>query len=63
MDFTWDKAKNEWLKEKRLISFEQIAAAIQQYAYLDIIENPSRVEQQCFILTVRGYTWVVPFIW
>jgi uncharacterized DUF497 family protein len=62
MDFIWDQAKNEWLKEHRAISFEEIAAAIRQYAYLDIVENPSRADQQCFILTVRGYTWAVPFI-
>ncbi len=62
MDFIWDEAKNEWLKQQRFISFEQITAAIQQYDFLDIIENPSKEGQYCFITAIRDYTWVVPFV-
>ena len=62
MDFIWDEAKNERLKQQRFISFEQITAAIQQYDFLDIIENPSKEGQYCFIMRIRDYTWVVPFV-
>jgi len=62
MDFTWDSQKDHWLRAQRFISFEEIAAKIQAHEYFDIIDNPSRLEQHCFILSIRDYTWVVPFV-
>ena len=62
MEFIWDEAKNEWLKRKRYVSFEEISAMIQQYEFLDVIENPSRPGQRCLILPIRSYTWVVPYV-
>ena len=62
MDFIWDDAKNEWLKRERYVSFEEIAAMIQQGEYLDVIENPSRPSQLCAILSIHSYTWVVPYV-
>ena len=62
MDFLWDEIKNEWLQSERYVSFEEIAAMIQQHDIVDVIENPSRQGQYCFILRIRSYIWVVPFV-
>ena len=62
MDFVWDAAKNEWLKRERFVSFEEIAAMIQEGDYQDVIENPARTGQYCLVLQLRSYTWVVPYV-
>lgn len=62
MEFIWDEAKNEWLKQERFISFEEIAAAIRNELFHDVIENPARPDQLSFVLTIRDYTWLVPFV-
>jgi uncharacterized DUF497 family protein len=62
MDVVWDEEKNAVLKQERGISFEEIAGMILDGNYLEIVENPTRENQQYFILTIRDYTWVVPFL-
>jgi uncharacterized DUF497 family protein len=62
VDFVWDEAKNEWLKRDRFISFEEIAAMIQDGEYIDVIANPARPGQQCVLLRIRAYIWVVPYV-
>lgn len=61
MDIVWDTEKNNWLTLNRSISFEEIADKILNNDYIEIIENPTRDNQQYFIMTIRDYTWVVPF--
>ena len=62
MDVAWDEEKNAVLKQERGVSFDEIAGMIIDGDYLDIVENPTREIQQYFILTIRDYTWVVPFL-
>ena len=62
MDIIWDETKNEHLQVTRSISFEEISGMILNGDYIDILENPTRENQQYFILQIRKYTWVVPFI-
>lgn len=62
MDIVWDEEKNTVLKQERGISFEEIAGMILDGDHLEIVENPTRENQQYFILTIRDYTWVVPFL-
>lgn len=62
MDVVWDEEKNALLKQERGISFEEIAGMILDGDFVDIVENPTREDQQYFILTIRDYTWVVPFL-
>jgi len=62
MEIVWDNEKNEGLTINRGISFEEIAEIILNKDYLEIIENPRRENQQYFIINIRNYTWVVPFI-
>jgi len=62
MDIVWDQDKNNWLKTERDISFEEISEIILKQQYIDILENPTRPDQLYFILNLRNYTWVVPFL-
>ena len=62
MDIIWDEEKNKWLIINRGISFEEIAEIILNKDYIEIVENPTRENQQYFIIEIRNYTWVVPFI-
>ena len=62
MDFAWDSQKDHWLREQRFISFAEVAAKIQAHEYLEIIDNPARPDQHCFVLTIHNYTWIVPFV-
>lgn len=62
MNIAWDKEKNSWLKVNRAVSFEEISDMLTKGQYLDILENPSRDNQLFFVLRIRSYTWVVPFL-
>ncbi len=62
MEIVWDENKNEWLIANRKISFEEIAELVLNKQYIEIVENPTRENQQYFIMEIRNYTWVVPFL-
>jgi len=62
MKIIWDQNKNEWLILNRGISFEEISDRILNSDYLEILENPTRENQQYFIMNIDNYTWVVPFL-
>jgi hypothetical protein len=46
----------------RHVSFQDISSKILSGDYLDILENPSRPNQNLFLLEIERYVWVVPFI-
>jgi hypothetical protein len=62
MDIIWDQEKNTWLQLNRGISFEEIAGLILNREYLDILKHPRIADQYYFIVRIRKYTWVAPFI-
>jgi uncharacterized DUF497 family protein len=62
MNIVWDRNKNEWLILNRGVSFEQIAELLLNGDYLDIIENPTRINQNYFVMWIEEYTWIVPFL-
>ena len=62
MSIIWDQKKNDWLKLNRHISFDEIAEMILNGDYKTILENPTRENQFYFILEIKKYTWVMPFI-
>ena len=57
----WNREKNDILKTKRGISFEEIALLIESGHILGIEENPSRSNQKIYILEINNYAFVVPF--
>jgi len=54
--------KNELLKVKRGISFEEIALLIESGHILGIEENPGRSSQKIYILEIENYAFIVPFV-
>lgn len=62
MKIVWDDLKNHWLEVERGISFEEISEKLLNHDYYDIFENPTREDQLYFIMELKNYTWVVPFL-
>ncbi|MDO8675067.1 MAG: toxin [Candidatus Omnitrophota bacterium] len=64
--FDWDEAKNEDLLQERNISFEEIVWCIEQKeGLLDVIDHPNQTKfahQKLFIVALRGYVYIVPFV-
>ncbi len=58
----WDDDKNQKLQNERNISFEEISEIILRKEYLDILENPSRPNQQIFVVKINNYNYSVPFV-
>ncbi len=58
----WDNEKNALLKRERGIGFEMIESAIEDGEILDIIDHPSRPNQQIFVLEIDQYIVSVPFV-
>jgi hypothetical protein len=58
----WNLEKNEILKAKRGISFEQIAFLIESGHILGIEENPRRPNQKIYILEIEGNAIIVPWV-
>ncbi|MCX6135864.1 MAG: hypothetical protein NTU47_18830 [Ignavibacteriales bacterium] len=62
MDILWDEVKAKRLKEKRDISLEHVAQLILEKKYFAILDNPGRPKQMIFVISYKGYTHVVPFV-
>lgn len=63
--FDWNEEKNEWLKQERGITFEDVVFHLTRDSLLDTIEHPNQGQypgQRLFIINVEGYVYVVPFI-
>ncbi|HOO77714.1 MAG TPA: BrnT family toxin [bacterium] len=63
--FDWDDEKNEWLKQERGVTFEDIVYHLTHGGLLDTIEHPNQKQypgQRIFIVNVEGYVCVVPFV-
>ena len=61
INFNWLQDKNEWLKQERGISFEEISLHIERGDVLDIVDNPNYPDQKIYILCIRDYAWMIPF--
>ena len=64
LEYTWDETKNEWLKEVRGISFEQILYHINHGDLIATVRNPNQrryLGQRLYLVAINGYAWVVPF--
>lgn len=63
--FDWSEEKNEILKQKRNISFEEILIAIQNGNLLDRVKHPNSEKfpkQFIFHVQLENYVYSVPFI-
>lgn len=63
--FDWDKGKNEWLREARGISFEDVRQAIEERKELDRISHPNKKRypnQKQIIVDIENYAYIVPYV-
>lgn len=63
-DYTWHDEKNELIKQKHGVSFEEVVYHLDNGDMLDDIEHPNQQRypnQRLYIVLVRGYVHVVPF--
>jgi hypothetical protein len=62
VDIRWSGEKNEKLKLERRVSFQEAAALILQGNHLQVrVPRPDRT-RDVFLVSIRGYTYVVPYI-
>lgn len=63
--YDWNDEKNEWLRQERDVTFEDIVFHLSQGGLLDTIEHPNQQQypgQKIFIVNVEGYACLVPFV-
>jgi len=63
--YKWDKEKNEKLKIKRDLSFEQVTMHIERGDVLDIVAHPNQEKypnQQLLVIEINDYAYLVPFV-
>jgi uncharacterized DUF497 family protein len=61
----WSSDKNIQVKAERGVSFEEVLVAISHGALLDVVAHPNKdryPNQRMFIIRIRGYVYVVPFV-
>ena len=56
----WKPEKNEWLKEARDLSFEQMEKAIAAGHLVAVLENERHKNQVILVVEVDGYMIAVP---
>lgn len=63
--FDWDIEKNEELKRKRGISFEEIIIAITERRLIKTLGHPNKKKypnQKMYIVNLNDYAYLVPFV-
>ncbi len=60
----WNSEKNEILKEKRGVSFEEVEIAIKNNKVLEFSLNPSKnyLHQFIAVVCLGKYAFIVPFV-
>ena len=58
----WDPEKNEKLLRERGISFEVCAIKIEREDVVDILDNRNYPRQKTFVLEIKNYIYLIPFI-
>jgi len=62
MRIIWDEKKNQQLISERGLSFEEVASCILRNEIVDILKNPARNSQFYFVIKLREYIHLVPFL-
>ena len=63
--FDWNDEKNEFLKNTRGVSFEDVVFHIQNGDVLDVIKHPHEArypEQKIIVINIEGYVYLVPYV-
>lgn len=63
--YDWDNEKNQWLKNERKISFEDVVFFIENGGLLDRVAHPNQNKyagQEMFVILMNDYVYLVPFV-
>jgi uncharacterized DUF497 family protein len=63
MKYEWDPEKNEWLKKKRGVSFEQIIFHLSQGDLWKVADHPDQEkhpDQKIYFVLIDDYIYLVP---
>jgi len=63
--YDWDDEKNNHLKQTRDIYFEEIILSLANNILLEVVEHSNKQKypnQKMFIVEVRNYAYIVPFV-
>jgi hypothetical protein len=61
--YDWSDDKNNLLKNSdRRISFEEVIFALKNEKLLDVISSPTHKNQECLVLNINNYAYIVPFV-
>ena len=63
--YAWNAEKNEILKEKRNISFEEVVLNIQLGNEVDIYDHPNEERypnQKVSVVIIENYAYLVPYV-
>lgn len=61
----WNNEKNEWLKQHRNISFEDIVFYIENGQVIDDVDHPNKkkfLNQRVFVININEYIYLVPYV-
>jgi hypothetical protein len=61
----WNPEKSLSLKAERDVSFEEVLTAIAQGGLTAMMDHPNRAKyghQKMFVVAIRGYAYLVPFV-
>jgi len=64
-EIRWSEEKNEWLKNHRNISFDQVEKLIKQRKFVGDINHPNQDKhpgQSVFLVEVDKYIYSVPYV-
>lgn len=65
MKYEWSSEKNEWLKEHRKISFEEVVFHLTQGKVWKIADHPDQSkypEQKIYFIIIEDYIFLVPYV-
>ena len=61
----WNTEKNIRLKAERGVSFEEVVSAMSNGGLLIVLDHPNTDKypnQRMFVVRIRGYAYLVPFV-
>ncbi len=61
----WSTEKNIRLKAERGVSFEEVVSSMSNGGLLVVLDHPNKTQypnQRIFVVRIRGYAYLVPFV-
>ena len=63
--YDWNSEKNEWLRQERKVTFEDVVYHLNHEGLLDAIKHPNQQQypgQRLFIVNIEEYAYLIPFV-